>query len=125
MELARPALAEDRQTCTRLLSRALVAAESMRGGTALVGDATPVTLLERWTQPGDGALLPSNWVRPRFRWTGGTGPFKLTLTTARELRGELAPDAAGGARDQPCAPSARHSESSAIASWASSARLVE
>jgi GNAT superfamily N-acetyltransferase len=57
MELARPALAEDRQTCTRLLSRALVAAESMRGGTALVGDATPVTLLERWTRPGDGALL--------------------------------------------------------------------
>ena len=25
----------------------------MRGGTALVGDATPVTLLERWTRPGD------------------------------------------------------------------------
>jgi GNAT superfamily N-acetyltransferase len=57
MELARPARAEDRQTCTRLLSQALVAAESMRGGAALVGDATTVTLLARWTQPGDTALL--------------------------------------------------------------------
>ncbi len=57
MELARPARAEDRQTCTRLLSQALVAAESMRGGAALVGDATTVTLLERWTQPGDTAHL--------------------------------------------------------------------
>jgi GNAT superfamily N-acetyltransferase len=52
MELARPARAEDRQTCTRLLSQALVAAESMRGGAALVGDA-----LERWTRPDDTALL--------------------------------------------------------------------
>jgi len=29
----------------------------MRGGGALVGNATPVTLLDRWTQPGDSALL--------------------------------------------------------------------
>lgn len=57
MELARPARAEDRQTCTRLLSQAVVAAESMRGGAALVGDATTVTLLDRWTEPGDGAQL--------------------------------------------------------------------
>ena len=57
MELARQARAEDRQACTRLLSQALVAAESMRGGAALVGDATTVTLLERWTQPGDAAHL--------------------------------------------------------------------
>ncbi len=57
MELARPARAEDRQTCTRLLSRALVAAESMRGGAALVGEATTVSLLERWTRPGDSTLL--------------------------------------------------------------------
>jgi GNAT superfamily N-acetyltransferase len=49
MELARPARAEDRQACTRLLSQALLAAQSMRGGAALVGDATTVTLLERWT----------------------------------------------------------------------------
>jgi GNAT superfamily N-acetyltransferase len=49
MELARPARTDDRQACTRLLSQALVAAESMRGGAALVGDATTVTLLERWT----------------------------------------------------------------------------
>jgi GNAT superfamily N-acetyltransferase len=57
MELARPARAEDRQTCTRLLSQALVAAESMRGGAALVGDATTITLLERWTRSDDTALL--------------------------------------------------------------------
>lgn len=57
MELARPARAEDRQACTRLLAQALVAAESMRGGAALVGDATAVTLLERWTRPGAAADL--------------------------------------------------------------------
>jgi GNAT superfamily N-acetyltransferase len=57
MELARPAGAEDRQACTRLLSQALVAAEAMRGGAALVGEATTVSLLERWSQPGDGAHL--------------------------------------------------------------------
>jgi len=57
MELARPARAEDRQACTRLLSQALVAAEAMRGGGALVGDATTVTLLDQWTQTGDTASL--------------------------------------------------------------------
>ena len=57
MEVARPALASDRQACTRLLSQALVAAASMRGGSALAGDATPVTLLERWTRPGDAVHL--------------------------------------------------------------------
>jgi len=29
----------------------------MRGGAALVGDATPVTLLDRWTRPGGAACL--------------------------------------------------------------------
>jgi GNAT superfamily N-acetyltransferase len=57
MELARPARADDRQACTRLLSHALVAAEAMRGGAALVGDATTVSLLDHWTQPGDTAHL--------------------------------------------------------------------
>ncbi len=57
MELARPARTEDRQACTRLLSQALVAAESMRGGAALVGDATTVTLLERWTRADATAHL--------------------------------------------------------------------
>ncbi|MFZ0251771.1 MAG: GNAT family N-acetyltransferase [Acidimicrobiales bacterium] len=57
MELARPARAEDRQACTRLLSQALVAAESMRGGAALVGDATTVSLLDEWTRPGDRSQL--------------------------------------------------------------------
>jgi GNAT superfamily N-acetyltransferase len=49
MEAVRPARAEDRQACTRLLAQALVGAAAMRGGAALIGDATPVTLLERWT----------------------------------------------------------------------------
>lgn len=57
MELARPARGDDRQACTRLLSLALVAAEAMRGGAALVGDATTVSLLDRWTAPGDTAQL--------------------------------------------------------------------
>jgi GNAT superfamily N-acetyltransferase len=57
MELARLARPEDRQACTRLLSQALVAAESMRGGAALVGDATTITLLDRWTQPGESTQL--------------------------------------------------------------------
>ena len=29
----------------------------MRGGAALVGEATPVTLLDRWTRPGGAATL--------------------------------------------------------------------
>ena len=57
MELARPALATDRQACTRLVSQALVAAATMRGGTTLVGEASPVTLLERWTEPQGAAHL--------------------------------------------------------------------
>ncbi len=57
MELARPADVGDRQACARLLAQALVSAASMRGGAALVGDATPVTLLDRWTRPGDAAHL--------------------------------------------------------------------
>ena len=31
------------------------------------------------TEPGDGSLLPNNWVRPRFKWSGGTQPFKITI----------------------------------------------
>jgi GNAT superfamily N-acetyltransferase len=57
MELARPAVAADRQPCTRLLSQALVSAASMRGGAALLGEATPVTLLERWTAPAAQLLV--------------------------------------------------------------------
>jgi len=34
-----------------------MAAEAMRGGATLVGDATTVTLLDRWTEPGDSARL--------------------------------------------------------------------
>jgi GNAT superfamily N-acetyltransferase len=57
MELARPAGAADRQACTRLVSQALLGATTMRGGAALVGEATPVTLLDRWTRPGGAAHL--------------------------------------------------------------------
>ena len=57
MEAVRPARREDRQACTRLLSQALVGAAAMRGGAALVGDATPVTLLERWTAPEERSHL--------------------------------------------------------------------
>jgi GNAT superfamily N-acetyltransferase len=57
MERARPAVAADRQACTRLLSQALLAAASMRGGDALVADATPVTLLDRWTHQGEAVHL--------------------------------------------------------------------
>ena len=57
MELARPAGVADRQICTRLLSQALLGAATMRGGVALVGEATPATLLPRWTQSGEEAVL--------------------------------------------------------------------
>jgi hypothetical protein len=35
-------------------------------------------------EPGDGALLPNNWVRPRFRWVGGSSPYQLTIHSGRE-----------------------------------------
>ncbi len=57
MEAARPARAEDRQACTRLLAQALVGAAAMRGGAALIGEATPVTLLDRWTAPESAHLM--------------------------------------------------------------------
>src|ERR1700677_821379 len=83
MELARPARAEDRQACTRLLSHALVAAEAMRGGAALVGDATTITLLDHWTQPGDAAhLLVGEYegvVVGLLAVTASLGPRDLTI----------------------------------------------
>lgn len=37
-------------------------------------------------EPGDGALLPNNWVRPRFRWTvgGAQSLFQITVHSPRE-----------------------------------------
>jgi hypothetical protein len=36
-------------------------------------------------EPGDGTLVPNNWVRPRIRWTSnGSGPFKITIHANRE-----------------------------------------
>jgi len=48
VELARPATAADHASCLELLGDALSHAASMRGGPALVGDATPEDLLTRW-----------------------------------------------------------------------------
>ncbi|HXY29043.1 MAG TPA: GNAT family N-acetyltransferase [Acidimicrobiales bacterium] len=78
MELARPAQAADRQTCTRLLSQALVAVAAMRGGAALLGDATPATLLERWSGTG-GTILVGEY-------EGAV--VGLAAATAREVAGE-------------------------------------
>lgn len=37
-------------------------------------------------EPGDGALLPNNWVRPRFRWVAASGAslFQITIQSPRE-----------------------------------------
>jgi GNAT superfamily N-acetyltransferase len=81
VELARPARAEDRQICTRLLSQAVVAAESMRGGATLVGEATTVSLLERWTQEAGSRLLVGEFEGAVVGLLGATvsdGPRGLT-----------------------------------------------
>jgi GNAT superfamily N-acetyltransferase len=57
VELARAAGADDADACTRLLELALHAAATMRGGPALVGQATPAALLERWGPDGAAAGL--------------------------------------------------------------------
>jgi aminoglycoside 6'-N-acetyltransferase I len=49
MEKARPATTRDHAVLTRLLAAALTEAVAVRGGPALVGDATPEGLLQRWT----------------------------------------------------------------------------
>jgi GNAT superfamily N-acetyltransferase len=48
MELARPAHGDDLDIVTELLTEALAAARTMRGGARLAADATPAQLLERW-----------------------------------------------------------------------------
>jgi GNAT superfamily N-acetyltransferase len=55
MEQARPARDEDQAACRRLLDALLTDARTLRGGPALVGQATPDRLMERWT--GRGAQL--------------------------------------------------------------------
>ena len=49
MERARPAEADDRVACARLLDEALDGARGMRGGPALIGQETTDSLLERWS----------------------------------------------------------------------------
>jgi GNAT superfamily N-acetyltransferase len=57
VELARPATESDRASCLQLLGEALSHARSMRGGTALVGEATADALLARWTGGDEPAGL--------------------------------------------------------------------
>jgi GNAT superfamily N-acetyltransferase len=52
METARPARDDDMPACLELLTKALAAARSVRGGSALVGNVTPAAVLERWMQAG-------------------------------------------------------------------------
>jgi GNAT superfamily N-acetyltransferase len=54
VEQARPATDEDRAVCAQLLGDALTHAGSMRGGPALVGNATPEDLLIRWGDRAEG-----------------------------------------------------------------------
>jgi hypothetical protein len=61
------------------------------GGAAILdGDATPFDPSTSTSggpcilEPGDGSILPNNWVRPRFKWQGGTPPYKLTVHSGRE-----------------------------------------
>jgi GNAT superfamily N-acetyltransferase len=56
MERARPATTADRSACAELLAQALGDARAARGGTALVGDATPASLLRRWRRGPRAAL---------------------------------------------------------------------
>ncbi|HSZ36003.1 MAG TPA: GNAT family N-acetyltransferase [Acidimicrobiales bacterium] len=58
MELARPATDADRGPCLLLLEHALAHAVSMRGGPALVGEATAEGLFGRWShRKGPSRLL--------------------------------------------------------------------
>jgi GNAT superfamily N-acetyltransferase len=57
MELARPATDSDRAACSVLLEDALSGAAIMRGGRALLGAATPESLLARWANRVDACLL--------------------------------------------------------------------
>jgi GNAT superfamily N-acetyltransferase len=52
METARLAHETDQPACTALLRQALAHARTVRGGTALVGDATVEQLLGRWAAGG-------------------------------------------------------------------------
>lgn len=52
METARPAQRDDMSACAVLLTKALDAARSARGGPALVGHATSEMILARWADAG-------------------------------------------------------------------------
>jgi GNAT superfamily N-acetyltransferase len=56
MEQARPATPGDDATCARLLAAALGEAGAARGGPALVGDATPEGLWQRWSDAAGQGL---------------------------------------------------------------------
>jgi GNAT superfamily N-acetyltransferase len=52
METARPALRDDMSACAVLLAKALDTVRSVRGGPALVGQASPEQILARWADAG-------------------------------------------------------------------------
>jgi GNAT superfamily N-acetyltransferase len=58
METARPAREDDIPACLELLTLALTHARSVRGGPALVGNATPAEVLARWMDaaPADATV---------------------------------------------------------------------
>ncbi len=57
MERARLAETDDRAACARLLDEALDGARAMRGGSALLGQETTESLLERWSGPRSGLFV--------------------------------------------------------------------
>jgi GNAT superfamily N-acetyltransferase len=58
VETTRPAHEDDRAACVALLTHALADAGARRGGTMLVGGATPDEVLTRWLLPEpSGAIL--------------------------------------------------------------------
>jgi GNAT superfamily N-acetyltransferase len=57
VELARPATESDRAACRALLDAALSTAAAMRGGPALLGTATPDSLVARWSDPVEACFL--------------------------------------------------------------------
>jgi GNAT superfamily N-acetyltransferase len=54
METTRPAYDTDRDTCRTLLTQALAGVRARRGGSTLVGEATPDELLARWLPAAAG-----------------------------------------------------------------------
>ena len=83
-ELARPASEADHAACRTLVAEALSAAATMRGGSALVGAATPESLVERWARP-DAYLLVGEYEGAVVGVLGGTVSSSGAGTSTRAL----------------------------------------